>query len=66
MKNLLNILNQFIEDVEDNDPDKNLIKDIINSVTIEIYPNGIPEKNDEKNIKDEIIKENNEKINEKE
>ena len=42
MKDLLNILNQFIEDVEDNDPDKNMIRDVINSVIKEVYPNGLP------------------------
>ena len=37
MKDLLNILNQFIEDVEDNDPDKNMIKNIINLLIINFY-----------------------------
>ena len=57
MKDLLNILNQFIEDVEDNDPDKNMIRDVINSVIKEVYPNGLPNENKEEEIKTEEIKE---------
>ena len=65
MKDLLNILNQFIEDVEDNDPDKNMIKDVINSITLEIYPNGIQENQKEEEGNEEL-KEENKEIKEKE
>ena len=56
--NLLNILKQFIEDVEDNDPDKKMIQETIKMVTWEIYPNGEPE---EQKIDENNEEENNEK-----
>ena len=40
--NLLNILKQFIEDIEEDDPDKKMIEETIRIVTYEIYPNGEP------------------------
>ena len=61
MKDLLNILNQFIEDVEDNDPDKNMIKDVINSISLEIYPNGIQENQKEEEGNEELKEEKKEK-----
>ena len=61
--NLLNILKQFIEDVEDNDPDKKMVEDTIKIVTREIYPNGEPE---EKNNENEDDLEEDEKKDKKE
>ena len=71
--NLLNILKQFIEDIEDDDPDKSMIEETIKIVTHEIYPDGEPEEvknidkkeeNEEKteNKKEEIKEEKNEEI----
>ena len=59
MKNLLNILNQFFEDIDNDDPDKNMVKEIINSISVEIYPNGIPEENEKglEEVKEEIKEE---------
>jgi len=48
--NLLNILKQFNEDVEDNDPDKKMVEDTIRMVSLEVYPNGVPD--DKNNIDD--------------
>ena len=64
---LLNILKQFIEDIEDNDPDKKMIQETIKLVTFEVYPNGEPEveKIDEDNIETEN-EENKEKKENKE
>ena len=59
--NLLNILKQFIEDVEDNDPDKKMIQETIKIVTWEIYPNGEPEEQKIDEDNEEENKEKNEK-----
>ena len=65
---LLNILKQFVEDIEDNDPDKKMIQETIKLVTFEIYPNGEPEveKIDEDNIETENEEKKENKENKKE
>ena len=50
--NLLNILKQFIEDVEDNDPDKKMVEETIKLVSNELYPNGEPQEQNTNNDND--------------
>ena len=66
--NLLNILKQFIEDVEDDDPDKKMVEETIKIVTSEVYPDGETEeaKNiDDKEEKDDKKEEKKEEIDDK-
>ena len=61
LKHLLNLLRQFIEDVEDNDPDKKMVEDTIKAVTNELYPNGEPVVQNNNNIGEDCDGKNNEK-----
>ena len=58
---LLNLLRQFIEDVEDNDPDKKMVEDTIKAVSKEVYPNGEPVVQNNNNVEENGDEKNNEK-----